>query len=163
MKKALAFLVHITIAVLCSVFIFGCASAQVRQYGLESDDTIALHLTDDPNVGRLYVTHMNGEATGAMYSPGFMGFGAKIVYVNTLYAKLDGKPIVFTINCPVVTGYDSNSRPIVQYKRTELRLTKLADLKAGEVVTLKWMYQTQTFAFIDARGNIVQQTIPEFY
>ena len=52
--------------------------------------------------------------------------------------------------------------PIIQYKKTELRLTKLADVKSGDVLTLKWMYQTQTFAFMDASGNIVQQIIPQF-
>ena len=28
-------------------------------------------------------------------------------YINPLYVKLNGKPIIFTILCPVVTGYDS--------------------------------------------------------
>jgi hypothetical protein len=141
----------------------GCASTSTKQYGLEGADTIALNLTKDPNVGTLFVTHVNGEATGAVYSAAIMGLiGGATVYVNPIYVKLDGKPIVFTIQCPVVIGNDSQGKPMVQYKTTELRLTKLSDLKAGDVVTLQWMYQTQTFAFKDATGNIVQQTIPTF-
>lgn len=164
MKKFVLFLSCTIGAVLCCISILGCASTQVKQYGLETENTICLNLTDDPNVGRLYVTHMNGVATGAHFDVGFMGlFGGKSVFVKTLYTELNGKPITFTILCPVVTGYDSNSKPIVRYKQTELRLTKLADLKAGDVLTLRWMYQTQTFSFMDATGNIVQQTVPEFY
>jgi hypothetical protein len=141
----------------------GCASTSTKQYGLEGTDTIALNLTKDPNVGTLFVTHVNGEVTGAVYSAAFMGLiGGATVYVNPIYVKLDGKPIVFTIQCPVVTGRDSQGKPVVQYKTTELRFTKLSDLKAGDVLTLQWMYQTQTFAFKDATGNIVQQTIPTF-
>lgn len=139
-------------------------TAEVKQYGLETEETIALNLTKDPNVGVLYVTNVNGEATGATFTPSILpGVGGKSVYVNPLYVKLNGKPIIFTLQCPVVTGYDTNNKPIVQYRQTELRLTKLSDLKAGDVITLKWMYQTQTFAFMDATGNIVQQTIPTFY
>ena len=83
--------------------------------------------------------------------------------MNPIYIKLNGRPIVFTISCPVVVGYDDRlNEPIVRYRSTELRLTKLADIKAGDVLTLKWMYQTQTFVFMDATGNIVQQTIPTF-
>lgn len=142
----------------------GCASLETKQYGLEGTDTIALNLTKDPNVGTIFVTHVNGEPTGAVYSASLMLglIGGKTVYVNPLYVKLDGKPILFTIQCPVVTGNDSQGEPIVQYKTTELRLTRLADLKAGDVLTLQWMYQTQTFAFKDVTGNIVQQTIPTF-
>jgi hypothetical protein len=140
-----------------------CASVSTKQYGMEDADTIALNLTKDPNVGTLFVTHINGEATGAVYSPAFMGFfGGETVYVNPFYVKLDGKPIVFTVQCPVVTGQDSQGRPTVQYKKTELRLSQLSDIKAGDVLTLQWMYQTGTFAFKDATGNIVQQTIPTF-
>jgi hypothetical protein len=62
----------------------------------------------------------------------------------------------------VQVGTDQYGKPIIQYKTTELRLTRLADIKAGDVLTLRWMYQTQTFAFMDATGNIVQQTIPTF-
>lgn len=154
------------VVVLATLFAYvclftGCASAEVAQYGLESHDTIALNLTRDPNVGVLLITHVNGESTGAYLKPGFMGTNYK--YINPLYIKLTDKPIVFTILCPVVVGYYSENKPIIQYKSTELRLTKLSDLKAGDVLTLRWMYQTQTFAFIDATGNIVQQTIPTFY
>lgn len=49
------------------------------------------------------------------------------------------------------------------YKATEIRLTKFANIKAGDVFTLRWMYQTQTFAFIDATGNIIEQVIPTFF
>lgn len=147
-----------------AVFLFsGCRTNEVKQFGLEGDDTIALNLTKDPNVGTLFVTHVNGVATGAAYTASILpGIGGESVYVNPLYIKLDGKPIVFTIKCPVVVGYNSDNSPIVQYKTTELRLTKIADLKAGDVLTLRWMYQTQTFAFMDATGNLVQQTIPTF-
>jgi hypothetical protein len=145
-------------------FLSGCASFETKQYGLEGDDTIALNLTKDPNVGTLFVTHINGEATGAVYSPAMGGLiGGKTVYVNPIYVKLDGKPIVFTIQCPVAKkGNNSQGKPEVEYKTTELRLTKLSDIKSGDVLTLQWMYQTQTFAFKDASGNIVQQTIPTF-
>lgn len=153
------------VALVSTICLFtSCLSMEVAQYGLEGDDTIALNLTKDPNVGALFVTHVNGEATGGYIKEGFMGLGlgGGSKYINPLYVKLNGKPIVFTILCPVVTGQDHNNKPIVVYKSTELRLTKLADLKAGDVLTLKWMYQTQTFAFMDATGNIVQQTIPTF-
>ena len=144
------------------IMVISCASFTTKQWGLEGEDTIALNLTKDPNVGVLFVTHVNGVATGAIFKPSVYGIGGATVYVNPIYVKLDGKPIIFTIQCPVRTGTDSNGKPIIQYKTTELRFTKLADVKAGEVLTLRWMYQTQTFAFMDATGNIVQQTIPEF-
>jgi hypothetical protein len=142
----------------------GCASVQTMQYGTEESNTIALNLTKDPNVGTLFITHVNGEATGAVrYKQGKIPFlTSETVYVNPLYVKLTGKPITFTVQCPVVTGTLSNGSPKIEYKTTELRLTKLSDIKSGEVLTLKWMYQTQTFAFQDATGNIVQQTIPTF-
>lgn len=142
----------------------GCMSTrEVKQYGLEDEDTIALNLTRDPNVGTFFVTHVNGESTGAGFSSSGLFSGKKETYVNPIYIKLNGRPIVFTISCPVVVGYDDRlNEPIVRYRSTELRLTKLADIKAGDVLTLKWMYQTQTFVFMDATGNIVQQTIPTF-
>jgi hypothetical protein len=140
-----------------------CASVTTKQWGLEGDDTIALNLTRDPNVGVLFVTHVNGVATGAIYKIPIGGiFGGETVYVNPIYVKIDGKPIIFTVQCPVQVGTDSQGRPVIQYKTTELRLTRLSDIKAGDVLTLRWMYQTQTFAFMDATGNIVQQTIPTF-
>ena len=155
----------LAVAVLGLFSLSGCASAEVAQYGLEADDTIALNLTKDPNVGSLYVTHVNGEATGAYVKHGVASILTGIPdtkYVNPLYVKLTDNPIVFTILCPVVYAYDSQDRPQTLYQSTEIRLTKLSDLKAGDVLTLKWMYQTETFAFIDATGNIVQQVIPTF-
>ena len=110
-------------------------------------------------MGNVYVTHVNGLATG----PSFLGFGGKEVNVNPIYVKLTKDPIIFTIKCPVATGRTTSRGAVeVTYKSTELRLTKLSDLKPGDVLTLRWMYQTNTFAFIDATGNIVQQTIPTF-
>ena len=159
MKKWMLCAVALAIAL---VSVTGCAGVQVKQYGLEGNDTIALNLVKDPNVGTVIVTHVNGEATGGVYKEGFLGFGAEVVVVNPCYVKLTGKPIVFTLLCPVVIGQDSSGKSNVAMKRTEIRLTKLADLKPGDVLTLKWMYQTQTFAFMDATGNIVQQTIPTF-
>lgn len=144
------------------VLFIGCASNETRQYGLEGEDTIALNLTKDPNVGTIFVTHVNGEATGAVNHVILMGLSGETVYVNPLYVKLNGRPIVFTLQVPVVTRYDSQDKPIVRYKTTELRLTQLADIKAGDVLTLRWMYQTQTFVFMDSTGNIVQQIIPTF-
>lgn len=131
------------------------STGEVGQYGLETEETIALNLTKDPYVGMLFVTHVNGESTGAYFSK------SDWKYINPLYIKLNGRPIIFTILCPVVVGY-SRGGPVIQYRTAELRLTKLADINAGDVLTLKWMYQTQTFAFMDATGNIVQQTIPAF-
>lgn len=68
---------------------------------------------------------------------GYVKYGAASIltgvpdykYINPLYVKLNGKPIIFTIMCPVVTGYDSQNKPIVQYRSTEHRLTKLSDIK----------------------------------
>ena len=159
MKKWMLCAIALAVAL---VSVTGCAGVQVKQYGLEGNDTIALNLVRDPNVGTVIVTHVNGEATGGVYEAGFLGFGGGVVVVNPCYVKLNGKPIVFTLLCPVVVGYDSSGKPNVAMKRTEIRLTKLADLKPGDVLTLKWMYQTQTFAFMDVTGNIVQQTIPTF-
>ena len=150
------------LCIILGLFSSCLTTREVKQYGTEERDTIVLNLTKDPNVGTLYVTHVNGEATGAAFEAGFFGFGGKDVYVNPLYVKLNGKPIVFTVLCPVVTGKDQNGKPLIQYRATELRFTKLSDIKAGDVLTLKWMYQTQTFAFMDATGNLVQQTIPQF-
>jgi hypothetical protein len=160
MKKKNVFLLGLLVM---ELMFSSCASVETKQYGLEGADTIALNLTRDPNVGVLFVTHVNGVATVAVYSPAYMGLiGGATVYVNPLYVKLDGNPIIFTIQCPVVVGTDSKGQRIIQYKTTELRLTRLSDIKAGDVLTLRWMYQTQTFAFMDATGNIVQQTIPTF-
>jgi hypothetical protein len=115
-------------------------------------------------VGVLFVTHVNGEATGAMrFKPGKIPIlTLETVYVNPIYVKLDGKPIVFTVQCPVVINTDNQGNQNVKYKTTELHLTQLSDIKAGDVLLLKWMYQIQTFAFLDATGNIIQQTIPIF-
>lgn len=146
---------------LCLLF-SSCVSQEIAQYGLEGEDTIALNLTNDPNVGRIFVTHVNGIATGAYYKSKLLSPFPDFKYINPLYVKLNGKPIIFTISIPVVVGYDSDGRAIIRYNSTELRLTKLADIKAGDVLSLKWMYQTQTFAFMDATGNIIQQTIPQF-
>ncbi|MCL1812347.1 MAG: hypothetical protein FWG29_02360 [Treponema sp.] len=162
MKKKGNWLGMLVMVLVFGMSVIACASVETKQYGLESNDTIALNLTRDPNVGALFVTHVNGVATGAVYSSSVYGIGGKTVYVNPIYVRLDGNPIIFTILVPVRTGTDSNGKPIIQYKTTELRLTRLADIKAGDVLTLRWMYQTQTFAFMDATGNIVQQTIPEF-
>ena len=70
----------------------------------------------------------------------------KKFYINPIYIKLDGKPIILTIQTPVVSR-NLYGQEVVKYKKTELRLTKLSDIKAGDVLTLRWMYQTQTFAF----------------
>lgn len=145
------FIVSVCWGCLIMGFIFNSCTT-TKQYGLEGTDTIALNLTKDPNAGDLYVTHINGVATGA---------APKKVYVNPIYIKLDGKPIIFTIRTPVVST-NLYGQQVVKYKTTEIRLTQLSDLKAGDVLTLRWMYQTQTFAFLDATGNIVQQTIPTF-
>lgn len=161
-KKNVLILGMLAMVLAFGVSVVSCASFTTKQWGLQGEDTIALNLTRDPNVGALFVTHVNGVATGATVSASVYGIGGATVYVNPIYVKLDGKPIIFTILCPVRTGTDSNGKPIIQYKTTEIRLTKLADVKAGDVLTLRWMYQTQTFAFMDATGNIVQQTIPDF-
>lgn len=161
---------NFSLAGLVAVFtlIFACAftscmTTQTMQYGVEGDDTIALNIDYQRSYGgRIFVTHINGEMTGAYYKPGFMSSFDDWCYVNPCYIKLNGKPITFTIQCPVITGHTTAGEAIVTYKTTELRLTKLSDLKPGDVLTLRWMYQTQTFAFIDATGGIVQQTIPIF-
>jgi hypothetical protein len=156
------FVVSIWLSLLIGLIINSCASVETKQWGLEGADTIALNLTRDPNVGTLFVTHVNGVATGAVFSSSYMGIGGASVYVNPIYVKLNGNPIIFTIQCPVVVGTNSKGQRIIQYKTTELRLTRLSDIKAGDVLTLRWMYQTQTFAFMDATGNFIQQTIPTF-
>ena len=155
-------IVSVWLCFLMGLIFNSCGSTQTKQWGLEGDDTIALNLTRDPNVGTLFVTHVNGVATGAVYKASLYGFGGETVYVNPFYVKLDGRPVIFTIQCPVQVGTDSQGKPIIQYKTTELRFTRLSDIKAGDVLTLRWMYQTQTFAFMDATGNLVQQTIPTF-
>lgn len=155
-------LVFSIVLVWSTFMLSGCmTTGEVKQFGLEGDDTIALNIGETGIAGRVYVTHVNGIATGAQYSAGFLGLGGKAVYVNPLYIKLNGRPIVFTVSCPVVT-YSSSGEKIIVYKSTELRLTKLSDLKAGDVLSLRWMYQTQTLCFMDATGNIVQQIIPTF-
>jgi len=123
-----------------------------KQWGLVGDDTIALNLTKDPNVGALFVTHVNGVSTGGT---------PKKVYINPIYIKLDGRPIIFTVQAPVART-NLYGQQVINYRTTELRLTQLSDIKPGDVLTLRWMYQTQTFAFLDATGNIVQQLIPTF-
>lgn len=139
--------------------VMGCASMKTQQYGEVSDDAVALNLTVDSGTGKLYVTHVNGVATGAKIGTTFLVFfGTEDVYVNPVYVKPADKPIVFTVGCPVA----SNEGKSFSYKSCELTLSKLVDLKGGDVLTLKYLYQRQTFAFVDATGNIVQQTIPTF-
>jgi len=149
-KSKFMFVVLIWLLLASGLVLVSCSTT--KQWGLEGDDTIALNLTKDPNAGDLYVTHVNGVATGGV---------PEKVYINPIYIKLDGKPIILTIRTPVVSTNLYGKR-VVKYKTTELRLNKLADIKAGDVLTLRWMYQTQTFAFMDATGNIIQQTIPIF-
>ncbi|GHT78256.1 hypothetical protein FACS1894130_04530 [Spirochaetia bacterium] len=157
-KKSL-FVGMLALVLVFGVMIVGCASMKTQQYGEVADDAIALNLTVDSGTGKLYVTHVNGEATGAKIGTKlFLFFGDEDVYVNPVYVKMTGKPIVFTIRVPVT----SDGGKTFSYKSCELTLSKLADLKGGDVLTLKYMYQTQTFAFVDATGNIVQQTIPTF-
>ena len=168
-KTASSATIAAAVLVVALIFAFcSCTTVQhtKSQYGTEGENTIALNLTKDPNVGDIFVTHVNGESTGAYieYKGGILSGGWDYNYVNPLYVELNGKPIIFTIKCPVVVGRDPKTgSDIIGYRSTELRLSKLSDLKAGDVLTVKWMYQTQTFVFMDATGNIVQQTIPSFY
>jgi hypothetical protein len=157
-KKGL-FIGMLALVLVFGVLLVGCASMRTQQYGEVSDDAIALNLTVDSGTGKLYVTHVNGAATGAKIGTTILlFFGTEDVYINPVYVKMTGNPIVFTISCPVTSGGGTN----FSYKSCELTLSKLADLKGGDVLTLKYMYQTQTFAFVDATGNIIQQTIPTF-
>jgi hypothetical protein len=157
-KKSL-FAGMLALVLALGVMLVSCASMKTLQYGEVSDGAIALNLTVDSGTGKLYVTHVNGVATGAKVGMTFLiFFGTEDVYVNPVYVELTGKPIVFTISCPVT----SDGGKTFSYKSCELTLSKLADLKGGDVLTLKYMYQTRTFAFVDATGNIVQQTIPTF-
>jgi hypothetical protein len=151
MKKSKFMVIALIWLLLASGLVLVSCST-TKQWGLEGSDTIALNLTKDPNAGDLYITHINGIATGG---------AVKKVYINPIYIKLDGNPIIFTIRTPVASR-NLYGQQVISYKSTELRLTKLADIKAGDVLTLRWMYQTQTFAFLDATGNIVQQSIPTF-
>ena len=151
MKKS-KFLVVALIGLLLASGIVLASCMTTQQWGLEGSDTIALNLTRDPNIGPLIVTHINGVATGG---------APKKVFVNPIYVKLDGKPIIFTVQTPVVSR-NIYGQEVVKYKTTELRFTQLSNIKAGDVLTLRWMYQTQTFAFMDATGNILQQSIPTF-
>ena len=160
-QKRRVSLIGMLVVMISAMLLACCASVQTRQYGVTGNDTIAINLTRDPNVGPVLITHINGEATGAEVSKGFLGIGAKTIFVTPCYVKLTGKPIVLTVQCPVSELTSLGVR--VVYKTTELRLTKLADVKPGDVFTLRWMYQTQTFAFIDATGNIIEQVIPTFY
>jgi hypothetical protein len=156
-KKGL-FVGMLALVLVFGMMVVGCASMKTQQYGEVADDAIALNLTVDSGTGKLYVTHVNGEATGAKIGTiFFVFFGTESVYINPVYVKLTGKPIVFTISAPVISNTGQ-----ISYKSCELTLSKLADLKGGDILTLKYMYQTQTFAFVDATGNIVQQTIPTF-
>jgi hypothetical protein len=157
-KKSLSMGMPVLVLVF-GVILASCASMRTQQYGEVSDDAIALNLTVDSGTGKLYVTHVNGTATGAKIGTTVLiFFGSEDVYINPVYVKMTGNPIVFTISCPVT----SDGGKTFSYKSCELTLSKLADLKGGDVLTLKYMYQTQTFAFVDATGNIVQQTIPTF-
>jgi hypothetical protein len=157
-KKGL-FLRMSVLALMFGVMLVSCASMRTLQHGEASDDAIALNLTVDSGTGKLYITHVNGVATGAKIGfTFFVFFGSEDVYVNPVYVEMTGNPIVFTISCPVT----SDGGRTFSYKSCELTLSRLADLKGGDVLTLRYMYQTQTFAFIDATGNIVQQTIPTF-
>ena len=160
-KKKISLLILALVLILYTMLFVSCASFQVKQYGIQEMDTIAINLTRDPNIAPVLITHVNGEATGAEFSHGFLGIGGKTVFVNPLYVKLTGKPIVLTVKCQVAVQTVTGMQLV--YKTTELRLTKLADVKRGDVFTLRWMFQTQTFAFIDATGNIVEQVIPTFY
>ncbi len=156
MKRKLL-LVSLLALALSSQLLMSClVPHQVVQYGVEGKKTIALNLTPDPNLGTVYVTHVNGVATGANFTPSFFGIGGSSVVVNPLYIELTGKPIIFNIICPL------REKDMTVFRKTELRLTKLSDIKPGDVLTLRWMHQTQTFAFLDATGNIIQQTIPTF-
>jgi hypothetical protein len=131
-----------------------------KQWGIEENDSIGINLAAT-NIGYLYVTAVNGETTGAKPPANIlMGLGSKGLYVNPIYVKLTDRPIVFTVACPVART--SGSTTTVSYESCEIRLTQLSDLRAGDVLTIRWMYQTQTLAFMDATGNIVQQTIPTF-
>jgi len=143
-------------------FVFGsCASVSSKQWGLQGNDTIGINLAAT-NIGNLYITDINGEATGAKPPVNvIMGLGSKGVYVNPIYVKLTDRPINFRIVCPVEDRLGSG-KITISWKSTELRFTQVSDVKPGDVLTIRWMYQTQTFAFIDATGNIVQQTIPTF-
>lgn len=159
--KRFVSMIGMLVVMVSTMFLVSCASVQTRQYGVTGNDTIAINLTRDPNVGPVLITHINGEATGAERSNGFLGIGAKAVFVTPCYVKLTGKPIVLTVDCPVTEFTSVGAR--VVYKTTELRLTKSANIKPGDVFTLRWMYQTQTFAFIDATGNIIEQVVPTFF
>jgi len=157
-KKLFIVLLGVSLAI--GLAFSSCASVSSQQWGIEGNDTIGINLAAT-NIGNLYVTAVNGETTGAKPPVNIAyGMGSKGLYVNPIYVKLTDRPIVFTIACPVAS--QSGNTTVVSYKSTEMRLTQLSNLKPGDVLTIRWMYQTQTLAFIDATGNIVQQTIPTF-
>ena len=119
-QKRLVSMIGALAVMVSAILLVSCASVQTRQYGATSHDTIAINLTRDPNVEPVLITHINGEATGAERSNGFLGIGAKTVFVTPCYVKLTGKPIVLTVDCPVTEFTSVGAR--VVYKTTELRL-----------------------------------------
>ena len=64
-QKRRVSLIGILVVMVSAMLLTSCASVQTRQYGVTGNDTIAINLTRDPNVGPVLITHINGEATGA--------------------------------------------------------------------------------------------------
>jgi len=160
-KNKMLFSVLLGVILIIGLSFSNCATVSSKQWGIEGNDTIGINLAAT-NIGNLYMTAINGETTGAKPPVNILyGLGSEGLYINPIYVKLTGNPIIFTIMCPVAS--QSGNTTVVSYKSCELRLTMLSNIKAGDVLTIRWMYQTQTFAFIDATGNIIQQTIPTFY
>jgi hypothetical protein len=134
----------------------GCATTKEVQFGEPGSDTVCLNLNSD--IGKLYVTHVDGVATGAVrgsneYARTLFG---QDVSANPIYFKLTGNPVVLKITCPKDKTADEKG---VNYGSCELILSKLSDLKGGDSLTLNYMIITKTFSLLDATGNILQQTM----
>ena len=150
------------ICILCMVFMAGCYTA--KPSGEPGENTITLNLSSDGVVGDIFVTHVNGVATGAKIIPsGNHNIPDKKTYVNPVYVPLDGKPIELTILCPVYTGQTHpDGTPFYPYKRTTIKFTELADVKAGDIIILQWAYKTKLFSFQNVKGENIQQVAPTF-
>ena len=74
------------ICVICIVFLAACYTA--KPSGEPGENTITLNLSSDGVAGDIFVTHVNGVATGAKIIPsGNHNIPDKKTYVNPVYTK----------------------------------------------------------------------------
>ena len=98
-----------------------------------------------------YVSH------GSFEEPAQAAGGFSAV-VPTGWTKPSGNTYLATVGSAIYnpTSLENPTVPY-PYKRTTIKFTELADVKAGDIIILQWAYKTKLFSFQNVKGENIQQ------